>query len=102
MTQQARPAKSPPVIDPDAVPETLCDGRFHIHPHGNLATITFTHARRNAADLFDGRGNLEEVVRARITMTLNNFVALRNLLNDVIKDGGCQIPAGGASSPTKH
>lgn len=101
MAQQTKPAKLP-VIDPDSVAEALCDGRFHIHPHGNLATITFTHTRPIVGDLFDGRGNFEEVVRARITMTLNNFVALRNLLNDVIKDGGNQIPVGGASSPTKH
>lgn len=102
MTQQAKPATPPPVVDPDAVPETLCDGRVNIHPHGNLATLTFTHTRPRSADLFSGRIDVEEVVRARITMTLDNFAALRNLLNDTIKDGGVQIPPSGAASPTKH
>jgi hypothetical protein len=74
-----------PVVDPDNIQETLCDGRFHIHAHGNLATLTLTHARPKPADLFDGRLELEEVVRARITMTLDNFAALRDLLTRVLQ-----------------
>jgi hypothetical protein len=86
------------VIDPDNVPETLCDGRFYIHPHGNLATLTFTHARLRAADLFGGRVNAEEVIRARITLTMDNLVALRDLLNNLVKVGPDQMPSSGASS----
>jgi hypothetical protein len=48
------------------VPETLCDGRFNIHPYGNLATLTLTQSRPRATDLFSGAINNEEVVRARI------------------------------------
>ena len=98
----AQQSAQPPVVDPNSVPETLCDGRFYIHPHGNLATLTFTHERPTPASLGAGKLKLEGVVRARITMPLDNFAALRNLLNDTIKDGGSQIPAGGAASPTKH
>jgi hypothetical protein len=30
-------------IDPDNVPEILCDGMFNVSVAGNLATLTFTH-----------------------------------------------------------
>ena len=95
-------ANKPRIIDPDNVPETLCDGRFHVHPHGNMATLTFTMARPKTTDLFDGNIVIEEVVRSRITMTLDNFGALRDLLNLVIITGGDPMPPGGASSDTKH
>jgi hypothetical protein len=98
-------AQSPqqkPVIDPDRVPETLRDGRFYIHPHGNIATLTFTHARPITSDLFNGTIINEEVVRVRITMPLNNFGALRDLLNNVIKSGDTPMPATGAGTDTKH
>jgi hypothetical protein len=98
----AQQGTQPPIVDPDAVLETLCDGRFYIYRHGNLATLTFTHERPAATDLGSGKLNMEAVVRARITMSLDNFAALRKLLNEVIKDGGSQIPVGGASSSTKH
>src|SRR4051812_42944360 len=105
MAQQPRVPQQPQqpgVLDPDHVTETICDGRFHIHPHGNLATLTFTHGRPAAADLFAGRMNVEEVVRARITMPLGNFAALRDLLNRYIVTGDEPMPAAGASSDTKH
>jgi len=85
MTQQ-RAKPTTPVLDPDSVQETLCDGRFHFYSHGNLATLTFTHNRPEPNDLFGGEINMEEIVRARITMTLANFVALRDLLNQLFKD----------------
>ena len=83
--QSRQQPQQPPVIDPDRVPEILCDGRFNIQPRGNLATLTFTIARPIAADLFNGTINNEEVVRARITMTLANFASLRDLLISVIQ-----------------
>ena len=103
MAQPPQPQQQPqylPVVDPDHVPETLCDGRLHIHAHGPLATLTFTHARPRATDLFVGTINNEEVVRARITMTLNNFVALRDLLDRVIQSPDTPTPAAGGA--TKH
>jgi hypothetical protein len=35
---------------------------------------------------------MEAVVRARITMTLDNFADLRNFIYETIKDGGNKIP----------
>ncbi len=96
----AEEPKKPVAVDPDNVPEVLCDGRFNIHPHGNLATLTLTHARPKAADLFEGRLVMEEVVRARVTMTLDNFAALRDFLTQHIKSPNkASTPAGGG---TKH
>ena len=92
MTQQ-RAKPTTPVLDPDSVQETLCDGRFHFYSHGNLATLTFTHNRPEPNDLFGGEINMEEIVRARITMTLANFVALRDLLNQLFKDAPVQQQA---------
>src|SRR4051812_32214013 len=76
---------NPKVTDPDGAPETLCDGRFHLYFHGRLATLTLTHNRPAPADMFAGNMVMEEVVRARVTLTLENLTALRDLLNDVIK-----------------
>jgi hypothetical protein len=95
MTQQrAKPAT--PVVDPDSVREALCDGRFHFYSHGNLGTLTFTHNRPDPDDLFGGEINMEEVVRARITMPLANFLALRNLLNQLFQDQQ-QAPTSGSA-----
>lgn len=93
-------SKEPSVIDPDHVPETLCDGRFYLHPHGNHVTLTLTQVRPSAADLFDGRIVNDEVVRARITMPLDNFVALRDLLTRVIQSPETPAPPSGGT--TKH
>jgi hypothetical protein len=92
--------RQPSVVDPDHIQETLCDGRFNIHPHGNLATLTFTHSRPIASDLFAETMNLEEVVRARITMTLDNFAALRDLLTLIIKSPDTPAPPSGGA--TRH
>lgn len=96
-----KPDQTPPVIDPDCVPETLCDGQFYIHPHGNLATLTFTHSRPVAAELFRGVIKPQPVVGARITMTLDNFAALRDLLNGAIKSNE-PMPTSGTAGATKH
>jgi hypothetical protein len=100
----AQPQQNISVIDPDNVPETLCDGRFNIHPHGRLATLTFTCSRPDADDLFrDGTINAKEVVRARITMTIENMAALRDLLVRTIKTEKEATPATtGASGGTRH
>ena len=95
MAQQ--PQQQRQVIDPDNIPEILCDGRFNFHPHGVLATLTFTCERAEPNDLFGGTVNVRDVVRARITMTLNSMVALRDLLSRVIQTPSGAPAAGGST-----
>lgn len=77
----------PPVDDPDNVQETICDGQFYVHAHGQLATMIFTHSRPDASAMIDKGQMIEKfVVRARIVMTLRNLVALRDLLNRTIQE----------------
>jgi hypothetical protein len=89
-----------PAVDPDNVPETLCAGKFNIaFATGGYATLTFTHTRPKATPLLDSSQIDEEsVVRARIVMPMDNFVALRDLLNNTIQDqpGGPTSATGGA------
>lgn len=96
-----KPKLPVPVVDPDCVPETLCDGQFYLHPHGHLATLTFTHSRPLSAELFSGTLNPELVVRARITMPLDNFAALRDLLVANIKTV-VPVPVAGGAGEVKH
>jgi hypothetical protein len=91
----------PPVIDPDNIPETLCDGQFFVSVGGNLATLTFTHARPDPTSMFrDGTYKTQAVVRARVVMTLGNLVALRDLLNRIIQAPDAPAPPAGGS--TRH
>jgi len=90
----------PPGKDPDTVPETLCIGKFNIaFNNAGLATLTFTHVRPKAGDLLDNGQIIEEsVVRARIVTTGDNLIALRDLLNNLIKDQpGASTAVGGGS-----
>jgi len=90
-------------IDPDNVPETLCDGQFNISVIGQLATLTFTHWRPNAPQLFQGTIVPSAVVRARIVLTVQNLIALREFLNGIIQTvetGTTPAPATGGA--TKH
>jgi hypothetical protein len=74
--------QTPPVVDPDSVPETLCDGPFNIQWGGNRGIITFTHPRAKAGPLFaKGEVDYELVVRARVATSVNALVNLRDLLN---------------------
>lgn len=93
----------PPAVDPDHVPETLCCGMFNLSfLAGNLATLTFTHPRPQIGPLVASNHIQDElVVRARIVMNLDNLVALRNFLNEAIKDdpaAAMPTPATGGSS----
>ncbi|NVO15222.1 MAG: hypothetical protein HXX10_14400 [Rhodoplanes sp.] len=82
MTSQPHDA---PAIDPDGIAETLCIGKFNVLL-GPLTTITFTHTRAKVRPLFDhGMVDYESVVRARIVTSYDNMVALRDLLNQLIK-----------------
>ena len=93
----ANQPQQPPVIDPDNVPEIICDGMFV----GSLATLTFTHVRPEPTALLrDGTINPNSVVRARIVLTINNLLALRDLLDRVIQKP--DIPAPPSGGPTKH
>ncbi|MBX9711833.1 MAG: hypothetical protein K2X60_12435 [Xanthobacteraceae bacterium] len=83
-----------PGTDPDNVPETLCVGKFNVSVTGPLALITFTHGRPQTTQLLDnGVVELESVVRARIVTTTDNLVALRDLLNGMLKDAPAATPA---------
>jgi hypothetical protein len=89
------------VIDPDSVPEILCDGQVNVSTGGNLATLTFTHVRQDATAMFrDGTVNASGIVRARIVITVANLAALRDLLNQVIQ--APDTPAPPAGGPTHH
>jgi hypothetical protein len=77
--------QGPTITDPDNVPETLCDGQFNVAVHGPFATLTFTQMRAEPDALFkNGTINPQVVVRARITITQEKLVALRDLLNRIV------------------
>jgi hypothetical protein len=93
----------PPTIDPDNVPETLCDGRFYLTWSGTqLATLTFTQVRPDAGPLFDENAVHDRfVVRARIVMSLPNLIALRDVLNRSVQEG--EVPTSAAAGgPVRH
>ena len=96
----------PQVQDPDNVPETLCDGHFNLLFSGRLATLTFTHLRPEVAQMFGGTVNQTAIVRARIVLTVQNLLALRDFLHNKVQvsetsQGPAPAPATGGS-PTKH
>jgi hypothetical protein len=88
--------EEPLTVDADNVPETLCIGRINLASGpGPLMTLTLTNVRPKAGPLFDSsRIEHESVVRARIVTTLDNLIALRDLLNSSIQ----QTPTPSASS----
>ncbi|MFH1340490.1 MAG: hypothetical protein ABIL01_04635 [Pseudomonadota bacterium] len=92
-----------PAIDPDNIPETLCIGRFNVtFGPGPWATMTFTHHRNKVGPLMnEGQTIPESVVRARIVTTPENMVALRDLLNDLLKDHPASAAAAVAGSSGK-
>lgn len=89
-------ANEAPGADPDNVPEILCLGKFNLSfTAGGLATLTFTHIRPKAALLLDSnKVEDESIVRARIVTNAENLIALRDILNSVLKD----VPAANAAS----
>jgi hypothetical protein len=93
------PSTHQPAVDPDNVPETLCMGKFNIaFAAGGLATLTFTHVRPKIKPLLD-EGSIQEesVVRARIVTNIDNLVALRDLLNNVIREDSVPTTVTGGS-----
>lgn len=86
-----------PVVDPDNVQETICDGPFHALVYGQLVTLTFTHDRPKPDAAFAaGHLELESVVRARLVLTKSNVAALRDYLAAIIEASeSSALPAGG-------
>ena len=63
---------------------------------GNRATLTFTHLRAKAGTLLDqSTTDFEVIVRARILFSMDNLVALKRSLNQMLPD---QPPAEGAAA----
>ena len=54
MAQQPQQVQvqNPPVSGPDHVPETLCDGQFNLSGNPHFPTLTFTHHRPDATQMF--------------------------------------------------
>ena len=103
--RQPQQTPQPPVRDPDNVPETLCDGQFNLAIFGQLATLTFTHVRPDATQLFAGNENenVAAIVRARIVLTTQNLIALREFLNAQIQPvDASQSPAPATGGATRH
>jgi hypothetical protein len=102
--QQPQQAQHPPVSDPDSVPETLCDGQFNLSFSGPLATLTFTHVRPDATQMFANAAHVPTaIVRARIVLTVQNLLALRDFLHtnvQVSEASGSPAPATGGA--TRH
>jgi hypothetical protein len=98
--------QQPEVIDPDNVPETLCEGMFNISFAGPNAVITFTHIRPEPGPLFTGTVNPKLIVRSRIVTSVPNLVALRDLLNDMLRavtvTPAAPAPAPATGGPTRH
>ena len=91
-------------IDPDNVPEIICDGGFNVHWAGGRATITFTHNRPRTKPLLeDGQVEFDAVVRARIATSFDNILALRDLLNRMFPEGqSVDAPVGGSAGGSVH
>lgn len=92
----SKAANEPPAVDPDNVGETLCIGRFNLLAGpGPLATLTFTNIRAKAGPLLDrNEVEHESVVRARIVTTIDNLVALRDLLTRSIQESTPVVSGG--------
>ena len=81
------------VVDPDSVPEIICDGLFNVSVVGSFATLTFTHTRAEPTALLrDGTIDPDYVVRARIVLPTNSFLALRTVLEQVIQKADVSAP----------
>jgi hypothetical protein len=93
-----------PAIDPDNVPEIICDGGFNVHWTGGRVTITFTHNRPRTKPLLEeGQLEFDAVVRARIATSIDNILALRDLLNRLFPEGqSIEAPAGGTAGGSVH
>jgi hypothetical protein len=91
-----------PITDPHAVPETLCDGPFNVQTGAGRATLTFTHVRPKVEPLLSaGEIQQEAIVRARISFSWENLLALKKLLNDLIPDAPSGKPVAASGGGMK-
>jgi len=96
-------APSSPVVDPDNVPELVCNGQFNVSVRGNLATLTFTQVRPDAAQMFAQEVMVSQaVVRARIVLPLANLKALVDLLTTATHKWSANSAATATGGSTKH
>lgn len=86
------------------VPETLCDGPFYVQPGNPLSVITFTNRRSKVNPLFqENKVEVETVVSARIVISHEQLINMRDLLNRLLPSGSETTkpgiaPAGGSSA----
>jgi hypothetical protein len=94
----------PPVIDPDNIAETLCEGQFNLSFSGQLAILTFTHIRPDATQMFANNVYVPHaVVRARIAFNAQNLIALRDFLSAHVQTTPTDsIPTPATGGSTKH
>jgi hypothetical protein len=94
----------PKVYDPQMVPEVVCDGPMNVHWIGNRGIITFTHPRARSQPLFEGETQIDLIVRARIATSVQNLVALRDLLARLLPADkpAVETPVRGGTTPKLH
>lgn len=94
----------PKVYDPQMVPEVVCDGPMNVHWIGNRGIITFTHPRARSQPLFEGETQIDLIVRARIATSVQNLVALRDLLVRLLPADkpAVETPVRGGTTPKLH
>src|SRR5690348_2218408 len=94
MSKKPTETSRPTVIDPDNISESLCEGPFNIFWNGDRTMLTFTHQRLRPNPLFiDGTTQFEIVVRARISMSKDNLLALRDLLTRLFPPNEQETPS---------
>jgi hypothetical protein len=92
----------PKVSDPQMVPEVVCDGPMNIHWIGDRGVITFTHPRARSQPLFEGETQIDLIVRARITTSIRNLVALRLVRLLPADKPAVEMPARGGTTSKLH
>src|ERR1700747_1501428 len=102
MARQPQQPQKPRTVDPDNVPETLCNGSFYLTWQGDIGILTFSHPSPQVGPLFaNGTITDEHIVRARIVMNSANIIALRDFLREKVKSSA-DSPSSGAGGETQH
>jgi hypothetical protein len=87
------------ISDPRSVAEAMCDGPFALSWSGRLGTACFAVVRPDPQQLFDGSGQQSDaIVLSRVTMTIENWVAMRDLLNRLLPAEQVDKPPASGSS----
>jgi hypothetical protein len=80
-------------------PETLCDGPFYVQPGNPISVITFTNRRPKVNPLFkENKAEVETVVSARIVVSHEQLINMRDLLNRLLAAGSEPPKAGAATA----